>query len=155
MWHANVLFLFTFILSALNLSACTAQAPASPAPLFMPTDTMTVAPSEVHRGFQCGGRDFAYDFSETLAEFRQKHPNVPLAAEVTGGLVFIAVGQQPHPGYRPQWQVIDSTIKVSIAPPAPGGFYPQVITKPCLVIQVPSAGRGEWEVELSGLSKNQ
>lgn len=140
MSHVNALFLLT-----LSLSACTAQAPA---PLFMPTtEEMTSAASEVYRGFQCGGRDFSYDFSETLAEFREKHRNVPLADAVTGGLVFIAVGQQPHPGYRPQWQAIDSTIKVSILPPAPGGFYPQVITQPCLVIQVPSTWPRPLRVE--------
>ncbi len=142
MWHVNTLLL---VILTLVLTACTANdsKPSS-------QKSMMSNPEEVYRASQCGGLNFSYDFSETLSEFRQKHPNVPLAEDRKGGLLFISVGQQPHPGYQAHWEAIDSAINVSILPPQPGGFYPQVITKPCLVLAIPA----NWPKPLQVLKKS-
>jgi hypothetical protein len=145
MWHSNALL---FIALSLVLTACPATESKSAR-----KSTVVHQPEEVYRAGQCGRLDFSYDFSASLSEFRQKHPQIPLtddAASQAGGWLYISLGRQPHPGYRPHWELLDFTVYVSVLPPEPDSFYPQVVTKPCLVLAIPT----NWPKPLSILKKS-
>ena len=99
-----------------------------------------------------------------LAEVGVAQPSRRQAAELPvrweGGerLLLVSGGSAPHPGYR---LAIDSIVRTTggtlqvdarLVAPAAGGFFPQVLTQPCLIVHLldsaAQTGRGNDDVEL-------
>lgn len=131
---------------------------ASPRQLQPPRERpITVEAQVLYRGIYCGGDasqptvDWITDpqglnqFSERLAAQEIQHPDLSQVNFPQEGVLLIAMGQRPSGGYRlalgPEPVEIEAdTLRVPITwtDPTPGYAQIQVITNPCLLIQLPA-----------------
>lgn len=131
---------------------------ASPRQLQPPRERpITVEAQVLYRGIYCGGDasqptvDWITDpqglnqFSERLAAQEIQPPDLSQVNFPQEGVLLIAMGQRPSGGYRlalgPEPVEIEAdTLRVPITwtDPTPGYAQIQVITNPCLLIQLPA-----------------
>jgi hypothetical protein len=120
------------LLSASLLLGCAAGSPPD------------MDPSVVHADTQCPG--------EGAADTRWLRDASALDAYGAGSsatppLLLVDMGQRPTAGYRlalpeASWSLVDAqaTLRVEFIEPAPGMMLAQVLTRPCLLVALPTVG---------------